>query len=317
MPKDYGDMYTFENTVREIQRIAAELGHTPLRQELEKEGMSKYAIQNHGYSILIAAAGLDPNPRTTSRKKISNEIFEQPLPETLKNKVIKSPKGSARVLIAGDMHLPWIHQPTLDAFFEFNKEMQPDYVVQIGDLYDMYAHTRFPKSMNIYTPIDEEKKARDLAEQFWQRIQNDNPNVKCIQIKGNHDIRPVKRTQEVMPSMEHFVEHYMTKLFTFDNVTTIEDHREILRLNEIAFHHGFLGQLGAHRDQFLENMVVGHTHLGGVVYRALQSKTIWELNVGLMGDPQSKVMTYTNTKENKWTLGFGYIDEFGPRFIHL
>jgi hypothetical protein len=133
---------------------------------------------------------------------------------------------------------------------------------------------------------------------------------------GNHDIRAVKRTQEKVPELEHFVEAYMKQLFSFEGVTTIDDPREVKRIEGIAFHHGYLSQIGQHRDKLLENVVVGHTHVGGVAVRGLVQSSIWELNVGLMGDPEAKVMSYTTTKENGWTLGFGYIDEYGPRFIN-
>lgn len=309
-----------QDAVQRTVEIAHELNRTPLKMELMSGGVSRHTIEKYcgGYEKLVSMAGLNPHSHFEARHiqtKPTNAIFNKQIPETLNNKTIDSPRSDATLLIAGDMHLPWVHEPTMKLFHEFNGDMKPDYVIQIGDLYDMYAHARFPKSSNIYTPREEEARARADAERFWTEVAHRNPSAKRKQFKGNHDIRPVKQALEKAPNLEHFVDAYMEKLFTFDGVETYHDARDIVRIEGYAFHHGYLQQIGMHRDAILENAVVGHTHLGGVSYRALRDRTIWELNVGLMGDPESKVMSYTATKETKWTLGFGFIDKHGPRFI--
>lgn len=307
-----------EEAVRITIQLADQLQRTPLKQELMQH-IKRQLIDVHigGYEKLLSLAGigLPYNAQAPLLLKPSNEMFRQPVPEQLSNKEMATPAPTMRGLIAGDMHLPWIHEPTMKKFLAFNKQEQPDYVIQVGDLFDMYAHARFPKSMNLYTPKDEEKIAKEKADEFWFQIHNDNPKAKKYQLKGNHDIRPVKQALAHLPSIEHFVESYMERLFTFENVHTVEDHREIFRIDGIGFHHGYRGQLGDHRDAMLENMVVGHTHKGGVVYRGLRGRTIFELNAGLMGDPSSKCMSYTPAKEDNQTLGFGFIDPYGPRFI--
>lgn len=309
------DPQKLEEVVRGIQRLHNEFARNPTKEEIVSLlGVTRHWVDTVGcgYKNLLDLAGL---PYIHHSRKVTKEIFRQPIPEEIVNKPVESQAITERILIAGDMHLPWVHEPTLEKFLAFNKHEQPTVVVQIGDLFDMYAHSRFPRSQNLYTPKDEEKRAREKADEFWFRVHQDNPTAKKYQFKGNHDIRPVKETLNHLPAIEHFVDAYMEKLFTFDNVITIHDHREIFRIDGIGFHHGYLGQLGAHRDTMLENMVVGHTHMGGVVFRGLRGRTIFELNVGLMGDPSSKVMTYTPAKEDKQTLGFGFIDGYGPRFI--
>jgi predicted phosphodiesterase len=316
--KNYQQMV--QDAVQKTRELYNEFGRTPLKLEIQSHGITRFTIDNHcgGYDELLKMAGCPPLTHLEARNlpiKSSNEIFRAEIPEDIKNREIKSTTVSKDILCAGDMHLPWVHEPTLKLFHEFNGDVKPGIVVQIGDLYDMYSHARFPKSSNIYTPKDEESRARAEAEKFWRTVHERNPLANCIQFKGNHDVRPIKSAITSAPNLEHFVEAYMEQLFSFEGVTTIADHREIVRIEGIAFHHGYLAQLGMHRDAILESMVVGHTHLGGVSYRALRERTIWELNCGLMGDPSSKVMSYTSTKENKWTLGFGYIDKHGPRFI--
>lgn len=52
-------------------------------------------------------------------------------------------------------------------------------------------------------------------------------------------------------------------------------------------------------------------------FKRIGGKTLYELNAGYLGDPESKALSYTPTKITNWTLGWGYIDEDGPRFVAL
>jgi hypothetical protein len=65
----------------------------------------------------------------------------------------------------------------------------------------------------------------------------------------------------------------------------------------------------------LMSCAVGHSHVGGVAYRSIQGKVLFELNAGLLGDPEAKGLSYTPQKLTRWTLGWGFIDQLGPRFI--
>lgn len=316
---------TQEDVVRAIQILYAELGRVPLKLELMNV-ISRHSIEtNGGYDTLVRMAGYDPLTHYEARHKelrISNkELFQSNVRiedqiEKHEPTEFQSPRIQSSMLIAGDTHYPFIHKPTQENFLEYNKLHQPKYIIQVGDLFDMYAHSKFPRSQNGYSPKDEERLGREMAESFFRRLRSDNPDAILYNLLGNHDVRPLKRTLESMPTMEHWVQRYLTELMTFEGVNLISDPREILRIDGVGFHHGYLGQFGAHRDASLENIVVGHTHRGGVSYRRVRNQTLWELNAGFMGDPEAKVFSYTPSKIQDYTLGFGYIDNYGPRFIH-
>ena len=105
-------------------------------------------------------------------------------------------------------------------------------------------------------------------------------------------------------------------IFEFDGVNTIHDYREELIINDIMFFHGYRGQF-KHAEYVNQNCCTGHTHRGGVQYFKKRNQTIWELNAGCLVDQDSEAMSYTHQKHTKSTQGFGYIDEYGPRFIPL
>lgn len=308
--------------LNKLKEMAAELGRAPLRQEFTAAHYTKDHIAKHwgSFTILLQAAGLGGEVGKPRKKFTREELFGASVEETLADyEPVKyqSKKPQSSILVIGDTHFPWVNKDCLEAIFKFNKEMQPEYIVQVGDLYDLYSHSKFPTSRNVYRPEEEEQLARKGASEMWERLKADNPKAQCFQLWGNHDLRPAKRVLESLPTLEHVVKEYYKQLMTFTGVTTIEDYRQELIIDGIVFHHGYRANLGAHRDYTLTNFVCGHSHKGGVVYKRLRGEVIWELNAGFVGDADSKALAYTAQKINDQTLGWGYVDKFGPRFIHF
>lgn len=303
-----------------LKTLATELGRIPKRHELMHYGVSDWAIRKLGWSNILNAAGISDDEPVFPSAKYDNSIFEKDLWNHIENyepREFKSPSIEGTILVVGDLHFPFVHKNALEALHVFNKQAQPTHIIQVGDAYDMYAFSKYPRSQNIYSPKDEESLAREGLVNFWKRMELDNPGAKRTMLLGNHDIRPVKRALESNGSFEHIVEKHLKEIMTFDNVETIYDSREEYEASGILFHHGFLSGLGKHRDYTHSNIVVGHTHKGGVSYRRIKGQTLWELNAGFLGDPEAKALSYTALKKNTdYTLGWGWIDKYGPRFIH-
>lgn len=276
-----------------------------------------------GYAVVLKAAGLE-SVGPSKKPKITNQIFEIDLNSHLAKHLPRTPKNAMpwpKIAVMGDMHEPFGHTGVKTAFIEFCAEHQPEYIVQVGDPVDFFAHSKFPASRNILKPKEEEDLAKRNLTEFWAALNEKCPTAKKIMLLGNHSIRPLKRVLETVPSIEHWAEKYLQEFLTFPNVQTIMDTREEFTIGDIAFIHGHLSQLGQHRDLLLTNVVCGHTHRGGVVFRSLmhrgatQGEIVFELNAGLAADLEAKAMSYTSTKSTGWTLGWGYIDSYGPRFI--
>lgn len=300
-----------------VKQLAEELGRVPSCNEFRRVRNARGSIENSSfktYTRLLEEAGL---VESVGVVKSNNSIFEKDIRNHLESyeapeKIVRS-QEYPKILILGDTHFPFCHSDALAKAIDFAKEAKPDFVIQIGDLYDMYSHSKFPRSQNIFTPKEEEDKAREMAEDMWRKIVPH--SGKCIQLLGNHDSRPLKRTLEAIPTMEHWIEKYFQELLSFTKVETIYDFREGYKISDITFIHGFLSGLGRHRDHFMGNLVCGHTHTAGVSYKQIDGKIIFEMNVGFLGDQYSKGLSYTPSKTVPWTLGHGYIDKWGPRFI--
>jgi len=315
--------------VAEVKKLASELGKVPTREEFRSHssiGERAYLKHFGGYSILLQAAGLKKsldnfNPNDAFRVEVvSREIPKHDL--EVRQYDLNS---SQKILILGDTHFPWVSVEGLSAVYQFiDNHKDISVVIQMGDLYDMFSWAKFPRSHLLYNPEQEIQVGRKMAEEMWATIQSMLPNARCVQILGNHDIRPIKKCLEFAPELEPFIQ--FKHFFQFRNVELVEDAREPFKLGDISFMHGHLSGLGAHARKYLRSVVCGHTHRGGCVTIPMGEngavgkdapRTLFELNAGFLGDPTSRPMSYTPTKINEWTIGFGYIDEWGPRFIPL
>lgn len=223
------------------------------------------------------------------------------------------------VLAVGDLHMPWHSRPTLLAIYEAIRRIKPHVVIQMGDLYDLFSFTRFPRTHNIYTPSQELALARKDAELFWSSVQHAAP-VKCrrVQLWGNHDDRAVKVALAKAPELEEFVTAGMRSLMRFDGVETVDDSRHVYMIDDVGYHHGYLLQPGAHARSFGHKIVTAHTHYGCVIPVKLEKELVWELNVGFAGDRFAKPLSFAAQRRfSRYTLGYGVVDAHGPRFYPL
>lgn len=305
--------------VQAVKDLALELGRTPRKSELlARLKGSGHALSQHvgGYSTVLMAAGLEPYHRP---KKIDNSIFERPIEKHLELHVPPAhepPEPFPSCAIISDIHWPFSLERVIESFYEYLSECKPEFVIINGDAWDMYSHSKFPRSHNLFTPREEERLSREHNEAFWREVKKWSPDSRCFQLLGNHDIRPMKRVLEAYPEAEDWIAERLQRMFTFEGVKTIYDSREELFLNkQTLVFHGYRTQLGAHRDYTLYNCFNGHTHVGGVVWRQIRGFPIFEANSGLAGDPTAKGLTYTPQKIVAWTPGFVACDHLGPRFI--
>ncbi len=216
-------------------------------------------------------------------------------------------------MIFGDCHYPEANQKALKWAYGLVKKLQPDYVVQIGDLYDLANLSRFAKTLNYMTPQAEINLARKQAEEMWSQIQKAAPKAQCIQLLGNHDVRGMKRMLEKAPELEAYMD--WKPLFTFPKVKTYFDEKEEVEIGGVIATHGFK-KFGEHARYNQCSTFHGHSHHAGVQYFQNLEGIFWELDVGFLGDVDSEVFSYRNQRKlHGWTVGVGYIDEHGPRFM--
>jgi len=320
MSKKIKDLHEIVSLIKELN---AEYGRPPLRMELESAGASKWTIQTIGFEKLMSAANLEPISRgdlyAHKREKITNEIFRKDIEQVISDYVPRVPLASIsfpKILCIGDTHFPFTNMKAMGKLYEFAEVHQPDHIIQVGDLLDCYAASKFPRSHNVYTPKQEEELGIGMAREMWSKLHKICPKAKKYQLLGNHDIRTLKRTLESLPIAEHWIEKYFQELFTFENVETEFDHRKEIEIGGILFTHGFLSS-GAHKDFYLKHVIHGHDHKLYVQHRRIHDQNIFEMSCGFLGDIEAKALSYTSSKLANYQLGFGWVDQWGPRTIHL
>jgi len=221
-----------------------------------------------------------------------------------------------RILCIGDVHAPFVSKPTVSKILDIAEELKPTIIIQLGDAYDFYSFSHFPRSVNLMTPSQEITDGRCVMEEIWGALHRRAKKAKKYQLKGNHDDRITKRLREKFPELESLVD--LSQLWKFDNVTTIQDSREELEIEDIVFTHGYRSKLGDHMRYNHRNTVVGHSHRGGVALQPINGKVLFELNAGYIADPFHESLVYrSQLKYFNWTHGVGFIDHLGPRFIPL
>lgn len=221
------------------------------------------------------------------------------------------------IIAVGDSHFPYHHKKTLKSVIEIIGAVKPDYVIQMGDLYDYFSFGRYPKP-HVVLPAVELHEGHKYAVEFWSNVRQQSPKSQCIQLSGNHTDRPIKRIIEASPELLPLIS--VNQYLTFEGVKTIYDSREELIIDDIIFIHGFLSRLGDHALFYNKSVVCGHSHRAGVVYHNRfngNKQPIFEFNCGYIGNDSAVPFRYTPTKFSKWTRGVGMIDKWGPRFISL
>jgi predicted phosphodiesterase len=318
--------------VSALKQLALELGRTPTQAQFSKmvTGSHKYRIYwpaPNSWNKFVQAAGLAPtfNPPA----KITNEVFKVDINEHLDQyvpKIVKPQGPWPSIASISDIHWPFSNKKVIDRFLEYVGDEKPKWVIINGDAFDMYSHSRFPRSHNIFTPEEEENRAKAANLAFWKEVRRrlglpevpvKKEDYELWQLMGNHDIRPIKQVLTHLPTIEHWAVKYMKELFTFPGVTTEHDHRQELMIGNIAVFHGYRSKLGEHRDFMLCHTMNGHTHKGGVSWRRVGDQNLFELNSGLAGDPQAKGLTYTPQKSTDQTPGFSNVNKYGPQFVSV
>ena len=189
------------------------------------------------------------------------------------------------------------------------------YIIQLGDLYDMYSASKYVRSYDLMTPKDEFEQGRETSAEVWRILKKRAPKANCFQLTGNHDVRIYKRLMEKTPELASLVS--FKSLFEFEGVKTIHDSTEELIIDDIVFMHGFRSKLGDHALYNRMSTVCGHSHKGGVLFFPHKDKMIFELNAGYLADSDTVPMRYSMQRISKNTHGFGLVDEYGPRFIPI
>lgn len=215
-----------------------------------------------------------------------------------------------KVLVIGDMHLPFVNLNNFRKLTAIAKALNPELIIQIGDLYDFFSFSKYARSHNIIKPRVEIETGLTMANDMWRDFHKACPNAKLVQLLGNHCFRAQKRVMEKLPEFESLKTWQV--LFQFPKVKTIFDPNVEYEFDDVLYTHGWGTKVGQHLTYYNQSVVVGHSHRPHTYYKK-NKNNMFELNVGWMGDDTHPVFDYRHSKRSNWVQSYGVIDEQGPR----
>jgi len=215
-----------------------------------------------------------------------------------------------KILVIPDVHLPHCDWTALKKVAKFNETYKADIVIQLGDLIDAKAWSKYQKDPDDHSPEREwkmvEKSANRLAQLF--------PEMTIL--IGNHDRRPMAKAMEVgLPKA------LLKGLGEALGIPGWEWHMgpEPLVVDDIVFVHGdeMAGTPAQKAAKLGKSLVQGHTHKASLTYVNTFQHQVFGLECGHIADIKTIAFRYSaKNPETSWK-GFATIDNGVPQLWPL
>lgn len=225
------------------------------------------------------------------------------------------------MIATGDWHAPYHDDVAMSVFFAAMEYISPDVVVLLGDHIDCFTISRFDKTPDRMSNLEQEV---NVLNDLLDRINA--PEVHYI--SGNHENRLPRYLAQKAPELWGMVS--MPKLLRIkERGWHWHDYRDdAVRIGRMAFKHdvGRCGKYAAHHSlsDYGGNICFGHTHQGGTVYQStVKGSQRVALNTGWLGDVEAVDYRHREMARRDYMHGFGLIyvdDQTGnvfPRFCAI
>jgi predicted phosphodiesterase len=220
-----------------------------------------------------------------------------------------------KILVLPDMHIPFMDWAAVKLAANWVRKHEPDLVIQLGDLFDQKAWSKFPKEPDDLSPNDE----IEITLEAVKRLNKMFPEMQIL--FGNHDLRISKKSLDV-----GFTRHLLRDLqdiFPYDGWNWWSNPREKLVVNTtrgpILFVHGDedKGDAVSKSRLFGLSVVQGHDHQFKCSYTSTLNGTVFGLSSGHLMDQESKGARYANRQGKYPVKGFTIIKYGIPYFLPI
>jgi predicted phosphodiesterase len=226
---------------------------------------------------------------------------------------IRKIEKATTTLVLPDMHFPWANWKAIRKAHTWAEKHDPDVVVQLGDIVDAKAWSRWPKEPDDPSPAEE----FDLTCRDMQKLHSYFPDLYIL--NGNHDRRyQAKAFESSIPSI---MIRGLDEMFDFPDWEWIMDPDEFLVMpsdrGPILFMHGDEtgGTPLAKASKLGYNVVQGHTHRTSIRYIQALNKFYFGAEMGHLMDTNSKAAKYAARNPVGMCCGFGVIKHGVPWWI--
>lgn len=209
-----------------------------------------------------------------------------------------------KVMVIGDLHLPFDHPNYLKFLRDQYELEQPDKVVFIGDFIDMYALSRFSKDPEVMNQRFEWQEAMKRARKYYKLF------PEATWIIGNHDRRPYRLAQDA-----GLGENYLKPLKEIYECPKAWDVVPSCEIEGVKYIHGELvgGQKGWVDLPYFTNqsVVCGHLHsVAGTSFiytDAGDQLFIMETGSGI--DDRAYAFAYGKNSKKRSVLSCGFVTD--------
>lgn len=210
----------------------------------------------------------------------------------------------SKVLVIGDIHLPFSHPNYLKFILRVRDRIKPDKVIQIGDLVDHYALSRFQLDPDVMSQRPEFEMALKEAKKWYKEF----PELTWI--LGNHDERPYRKAVEI--GLGTLFLNQMKDVYqcpqNWDIVPLVD-------WDGVHYRHGVsVGGASGWQNYVLKSgvsTVSGHIHsVGGVRYhQSKDGRQLFILMTGCGVDDEAYAFAYGKESPSASILGCGIVED--------
>lgn len=213
-----------------------------------------------------------------------------------------------KVLVLGDVHLPYPDMRLLKQAARFNKKYRADVVVCVGDLTDQKTWSKYGRDTD--DPGNNEE---------WEMVLSSSSRVHALFprlqiLLGNHDIRYLKAANVAgIPSQ---LVKTLSEALPFKGWVWNTSSQPLV-LDGVAYVHGDEHAGTVEQKAALLGMPVvqGHTHKARIVYLStFNKKLIWGMDAACTADLKSPAFKYARNMLKKAMVGFATVTNKIPHY---
>ncbi len=290
------------------QRVSARLKRHVTRNSIQ------VAMANHGMGkpseFLRLGSALDLTEQIQIARDRRGPVEPRAyVPSPTPQGLAPSPHGRTTVVIS-DMHAPY-HDPQVWATkMAIVRRVRPDVVVIIGDFFDCYAVSRFPKD-----PTRKSRVVDEINDGVPLLDELESLNVPRVYFcEGNHEDRLSRYVVDMAPAL-----HGMVR--TLPELTRIAErgwhwvpYKRSVPIGKMRYSHDFTRcGVNAARQALLDVgkcITFGHTHRLGVAYQGtIEDGAHCSMMVGWGGDLDKVDYKHKNLAQRDFQHGCGIVDE--------
>ena len=206
----------------------------------------------------------------------------------------------SKVLVCGDLHLPWSRIGYLQFCRDLYKKHKCNKVVFIGDVIDCHAISFHQKEPGCPGPLEEYRQTKEEVHKWYKAF------PKATVVLGNHDKRIVRRAKSVdIPDI--FLKSY-SDIWETQGWNWVDD----IVIDDCYYYHGD-GQSGEYPAanavrKMLMSVVMGHNHTAsGVKFYTNPTRRIFAMDVGAGCDDRAMAFAYAERNKRRSVLSAGVV----------